>query len=366
MTFNGLAPALSDKLRFLASPAAYGAAVGPVEIKETHMSLVFLIEDRVYKLKKPVCRPLLDLTTLAARQANCLEEVRLNRRLAPDLYLGTIALTASADGELALGGSGETVDWLVVMRRLPAGLMLDRLLMQDGLAKSKVDELADLLARFYRMAERPKLAPEIYMARLVAEHRSNLAVLARSFPNFDCDVALRISRRIDAAIERLAPLLRARAAAAALVEGHGDLRPEHICFNAPIVIFDCLEFSAELRTLDPFDELAYLALECSILVRQQASTSQEAVRARRRNDAIIEAADFGPLLIAKVGERLGQQPKPSLLCLYTALRAELRARLVLAHLLDAHPREPTKWAPLAMLYLALAEESLDRLDAAAS
>ncbi len=83
-------------------------------------------------------------------------------------------------------------------------------------------------------------------------------------------------------------------------------------------------------------------------------------------DAIIEAADFGALLIAKVAERMGEQPQPALLCLYTALRAELRARLVLAHLLDAHPREPTKWAPLAMLYLALAEESLDQLVAAAS
>ncbi len=312
MTFDGLAPALADKLHFLASPAAYGAAVAQVEVKETHMSYVFLTEDRVYKLKKPVRRPSLDLTSLAARQANCLEEVRLNRRLAPDLYLGTVALTFSGEGELALGGSGKTVDWLVVMRRLPASFMLDRLLTRDGLAKSKVDELADLLGHFYRTTEHPKLAPETYMARLVAEHRSNLVVLAHSFPNFDRNVALRINRRIDAAIKRLAPLLQARAAEAALVEGHGDLRPEHICFNAPIVIFDCLEFNAELRTLDPFDELAYLALECSVLVRQQVparaaapAQSPEAGKA----DAVIEAGDFGPLLIAKVAERLGQQPK---------------------------------------------------------
>ncbi len=367
MTFDGMAPTLSDKLRFLASPAAYGAAVGPVQIKETHMSLVFLIGDRVYKLKKPLCRPPLDLTTLAARKNNCNEEVRLNRRLAPELYLGTVALTVSEDGTLALGGSGEIVDWLVVMRRLPEAFMLDRLLAQDGLADAQVDELADLLAGFYRRAARPKLSPETYVGRLIAEHRGNLAILFRRFANFDCDVARRVGARVDKVFDRFAPLLRARAAQGALVEGHGDLRPEHICFNRPIVIFDCLEFSSELRTIDPFDELAYLALECSVLVRRHAPMSEEAAPAEARHgtrDSTIGAAEFGPLLIEKVAARLAEQPKMSLLSLYTALRAELRARLTLAHLLDAHPREPSKWAPLAELYLALAEESLDRLDAA--
>lgn len=370
MTFGSVAPTLSDKLRFLASPAAYGAGAGSIEVKETHMSFVFLTWDRVYKLKKPICRPPLDLTTLAARQANCIEEVRLNRRLAPELYLGTLALTASVDGKLALGGRGEIVDWLVVMRRLPADLMLDRLLAQDGLAEAQVDGLADLLAGFYLGAARPKVSPEVYLGRLVAEHRINLDVLKRRFPNFDPDYALRIGARIDTAIERCAPFLRARAAEGALVEGHGDLRPEHICFNHPIVIFDCLEFSAELRTIDPFDELAYLALECSMLVRQRGPMLKEAALTHSRDDRgtgpIIRAGDFGSLIIVKVTERLGQPPSIALLHLYTGLRAELRARLVLAHLLDPHPREPEKWAPLAGLYLALAEESLVRLDAAAA
>ena len=368
MIFDSVAPTLSDKMRFLASPNAYGAAAGKVEVKETHMSFVFLTEDRVYKLKKPLCRPPLDLTTLAARNANCLEEVRLNRRLAPELYLGVIALTCSQDGRLALAGSGEIVDWLVVMRRLPADLMLDRLLAQDGLAEAQVDELADLLAGFYLSAARPEVSPEVYLGRLIAEHRINLDVLRRPFLNFDPDHALRIGGKVDKAIERFAPLLQARAAEGALVDGHGDLRPEHVCFNHPIVIFDCLEFSAELRTIDPFDELAYLALECSVFLRQHVPALQEAAPNLPREPIggcrIIRARDFGSLLIAKVAGRLGQEPPAALLHLYTALRAELRARLALAHLLDVHPREASKWAPLAELYLASAESSLGCLDAA--
>ena len=367
MGFDRLAPTLSDKMQFLASPAAYGAASGNIEVKETHMSFVFLTEDRVYKLKKPLCRPPLDLTTLAAREFNCLEEVRLNRRLAPELYFGTIALTCSRDGRLALGGGGPIVDWLVVMRRLPAELMLDRLLAQDGLAEGQVDELADLLARFYLGAARPKVAPETYLARLIVQHRLNLDVLKGVFPNFDREHALWIGGRIDAAFERCAPLLRTRAEEGALVDGHGDLRPEHVCFNHPIVIFDCLEFSAELRTIDPFDELAYLALECSVFLPQNVPALQEAAptfpRKRSGADPIIRAGDFGSFLIAKVVWRLGREPPAALLYLYTALRAELRARLALAHLLDAHPREPEKWAPLAARYLTSAESSLRSLDA---
>jgi aminoglycoside phosphotransferase family enzyme len=332
------------------------------------MSFVFLTKDRVYKLKKPISRPPLDLTTLAAREFNCLEEVRLNRRLAPELYLGAMALTCSASGRLALGGSGEIVDWLVVMRRLPEDLMLERLLAQDGLAEAEVDNLADLLASFYLRVERPKLSPEVYLDRVIVQHRLNLDVLKCPFPNFDRDYALRIGAHVDRAIQVAAPLLRARAGEGALVDGHGDLRPEHVCFNHPIVIFDCLEFSAELRTIDPFDELAYLALECSVLVCQQVPASQETALRRSREPSkvgrIIRAGDFGPLLIAKVATRLGQQPPAALLHIYTALRAELRARLALTHLLDAHPREPEKWAPLAALYLASAEKSLGCLDAA--
>src|SRR5918995_6206350 len=102
----------ADKVRFLSSPAAHPGCAGSVEVEETHMSWVFLVGGRVYKLKKPVRYAHLDFTTLKARKANCREEVRLNRRLAPDVYLGVVPLTAGPDGRLAIGGGGGGGGWV--------------------------------------------------------------------------------------------------------------------------------------------------------------------------------------------------------------------------------------------------------------
>ena len=125
-----------------------------------------------------------------------------------------------------------------------------------------------------------------------------------------------------------------------IVDGHGDLRPEHICFADPIAIFDCLEFSSELRQVDPFDELAYLGME----------------------SAQLRAPALGPGIIAKVADRLGESSPHQLVSLYTAWRAVLRARLAVAHLLDPVPRRPERWEPLASRYLHLAEQALAAAD----
>ena len=121
-----------------------------------------------------------------------------------------------------------------------------------------------------------------------------------------------------------------------VVDGHGDLRPEHICFTEEIAIFDCLEFNAELRQVDPFDELAFLGVEC----------------------ALLGATVLGAEVIAQVGALLRDSPSQRLISLYSAWRAVLRARLAVAHLLDPLPRLPEKWEPLASRYLALAEAAL--------
>ncbi|WP_232845637.1 hypothetical protein [Aurantimonas marina] len=327
---------IEAKVRFLSEPAAYDHAPADVLVTETHMSWVFLAGDLVYKLKKPVRFPFLDFTTLAAREANCREEVRLNRRLAPQTYLGTAPLTQDDSGDLALDGRGTVVDWLVVMRRLPADRMFDRMLDEDQIGATETSRIADLLARFYRTADHPALDPAAYVDRLLAQQADNRAILTNRA--FAVDPA-RLPEVLDELDQRMAadrPLIEDRARTGRIVEGHGDLRPEHICLTDPIVVFDCLEFSPELRLVDPFDELAFLGLECRIL----------------------GAPSIGPALIEQVADQLGDRPPPRLVAFYTAFRAVLRARLSLAHLLDAAPREPAKWEPLASRYLAVAEESL--------
>src|SRR5665647_2768387 len=108
---------LDDKVRFLSCPATYSCADGQVVTRETHMSWVFMAGDRVYKLKKPVRFSYLDFSTLDRRAAACRAEYLLNRRLAPDVYLDVVPLTASPSG-LAISGDGPVVDWLVLRLRL--------------------------------------------------------------------------------------------------------------------------------------------------------------------------------------------------------------------------------------------------------
>ena len=335
---------LREKVRFLADPRAYGGAVAEVETVETHMSFVFLAGDRVYKLKKPVRLPYLDFSTLAAREANCRAELRLNIRLAPDTYLRVAALTRSDRDGLAIEGAGETVDWLVVMRRLPADRMLDGLIRAGALEPAAIDRLAARLADFYRAAERPRIAPEAYALRLLDEQRQNRAVITLARFAIDHERAEKTLARLEAALRAHRPLLEARAAGGFIVDGHGDLRPEHVCFQNGVVIFDCLEFNDTLRHVDPIDEVANLAVEC----------------------ARLGAEALGPRLLTGVLAALSWQASPTLYLLHSARRALLRARLALAHLLDPVPRQPERWEPQATQYLALAEAALDRMETTAA
>ena len=326
---------LSQKLCFLSDPAAYPHAPRSVEIVETHMSYVFLAGARAYKLKKPVRYPFLDFSTLERREHNCREEVRLNRRLSQGVYLGVAPLSAD-DGGLTLGKGREIVDCLVVMRRLPEEMMFDHILREGAASASQLDAICAALAAFYRRAERSPISPAAYSQRFFHEQALNRDILAN--PNLALDHG-RASLLLDALDARLADdcsLLEDRVRNAAIVDGHGDLRPEHICLTEPLVIFDCLEFNASLRQVDPFDELALLGVEC------------------------VELGAPGLLgwFVENVACRLGCAPPWRLVALYAAWRAVLRARLCVAHLLDAAPREPTRWEPLASRYLDIAQRAL--------
>ncbi len=335
---------LAAKVRFMSDGSAYGETGKTVDVVETHMSFVFLVGDRVYKFKKPVELPFLNLATLASRKANCLAESTLNRRLAPDVYLGVTPLTRLPGGGLKIGGEGEAVEWLVVMRRLPEDLMLDHLLASGPLEDGKTERLAARLAVFFRGATRGEIAGAAYFERLRSEQADNRAILTRRRFAVDHGRVPIVLDRMDAALSSARALLESRAEARHLVDGHGDLRPEHICFNDGIDIFDCLEFSAGLRLADPVEEIAYLGLECELL----------------------GAPSLGPDLFARIMRDMGEAPPFRLFHLHYARKGLLRMRLSLAHLLDPAPRQPAKWEPLAARYMALAERGLDRLDAAVS
>lgn len=327
---------LKAKVLFLSDPSSYHHGADQVIVKETHMSWVFLVGERVYKLKKPVRYPYLDFTTLKAREKYCREEVRLNSRLAPGVYRGVIPLMLSSTGRLSVDGEGEIVDWLVAMNRLPADCMLDMRLEAEHILDQDVERLAQVLANFYRHAKRPSIDPELPFRHFTAELVEDKAVLLRAGLLPDQRWVSLILNQIEAALIRVRETLRSRVLSGHIVDGHGDLRPEHICLCDPIVIFDCLEFNRDLRLVDPFDELAFLDMECTR----------------------IGASWLGRRLISRVAELMGEVAPEELLAVYSALHAALRARLSIAHLLDPVPREPQKWAPLARQYLTLAEDAL--------
>lgn len=337
-------PGTESRLRFLMSRAAHGADPAAAQLIETHMSWVVIAGERVLKLKKPVRYPFLDFSTPQLREHNCREELRLNRRLAPQVYLGLLALQWH-EGRFALlpedrlPAPGTTIDWLVLMRRLPAERMLDRVIATGALRPEDIDAVIALLARFYREAAPTTLGADAYLARMRREQAINRALLVQ--PRFAGLQAGPVLDRLDAAIDAQAATLRERVLGHHVVDGHGDLRPEHVCLNRPPVIIDCLEFSAELRQVDPFDELTYLGLEC----------------------AVAGASWVTQRVVDGVAAELGERPPDSLLHLYTANRAALRARLAVAHLLDPQPRTPDRWLPLGRRYLAHAASALDALDA---
>lgn len=336
-------PGIEARLEFLMSRAAHGADPASAQLIETHMSWVVVAGERVLKMKKAVRYPFLDFSTPQQRERNCREELRLNRRLAPQVYLGLLALQWH-EGRFALlpedrlPAPGVTIDWLVLMRRLPEQRMLDQVIAAGTLRPENIDAVIALLAPFYRDAARTGLAPDAYLARFRREQAINRALLLQPrFASLDAGAPL---DRLDAAIEARAPLLRERVLGGHVVDGHGDLRPEHVCLNDPPVVIDCLEFSAELRQVDPFDELAYLGLEC----------------------AVIGAPWVARRLIEGAAAALGGRPADELIQLYTANRAVLRARLAVAHLLDPQPRTPERWIPQGERYLTQANSALDALD----
>ena len=337
-------PGMAAKLRYLASTLAPAAIGEPIVRIETHMSWLLLGGERVLKLKKPVHVPFLDLTTVQARERNARAELLVNRRLAPRIYLGLLALrwndgVFSLVGEEQLPAAGRTVDWLVSMQRLPAERMLDQVIARGELRQHDIDALFGVLVPFYRHARRPALGEDEYLQRLRDQVAASRHVLAS--PRFELPQIHDLIDRMDRAMERHEDLLRARVREHHLVEGHGDLRPEHVCLIEPPVVIDALEFDVRLREVDPLDELSFLSLECAMA-----------------GDAAI-----GPLLLARCAAALDDPPPAALLRLHTAHRALLRARLSAAHLLEADVRTPQRWLAQAGRYLQHAGAALDELDA---
>jgi aminoglycoside phosphotransferase family enzyme len=331
---------IARKVAFLASPQIYADKTTRVEIVETHFSWVFLTDRHVYKLKKPLHSDGVDFSTVQARQRNAEAEVRLNRRLAHDVYLGVVPLTLVGGRDLAIDGEGVVIDWLIKMARLPAERMLDRRLVSNNWHYADIHMLAGCLAKFFATGRCVPIQPIAYLARFRAEcEASRRALHSSGSPELryavDC-----VIRYIEAFIGRHYGLLLQRLTDRRIVEGHGDLRPEHICRAPAPRIIDCLEFRFDLRCLDPVDELAFLAMECERL----------------------GARSIERVLFRHYCRRTGDYPPPVLIAFYKAIAALIRARIAILHLQETPLRDPAKWPKRAAEYLEIARRECRRLD----
>jgi aminoglycoside phosphotransferase family enzyme len=352
---------LAEKVSFLSDPSVYRDHVDAVILRETHMSWVFLAGPQVYKLKKPVRFPYLDFSTLARREAACRAELRLNRRLAGEVYVGMAPLMLTAQG-LALGPcrdgadrdspcvlqqgtaeafAGKIADWLVVMQRLDERCMLDHAIAAGTVTSHGLDRLVTLLTRFYRSAAPVRMTAQAHLSdwrQSLADNRRALADPRAQVPTALAHLIGGVQERF---VARYGELLAARARQGRIVDAHGDLRPEHIWLGDPPRIIDCLEFNDRLRANDPFDEIAFLVLECERL--------------------------GSPFVARYLGERLTRAvphpPPAALIAFYRCHRASLRARLAVAHLFEENPRTPEKWPAQARAYLRLVVRDALRLDA---
>lgn len=252
---------LAEELRkLLGRSAASHDRPDRVEIIETHISWVFLTERFAYKLKKPVKFEFLDFSTVEMRRQACQAEVLLNRRLARTVYLEALPLSRDASGRLALSTSEAPIDWVVKMRRLPASKSLSRLLINDQLTALQAGSIVDYLARFYSCLPPALVRADEYCQALVRHTRSNATALSGAFPESHQATGAQL-RYLALQPERFVE----RIVSGRIVDGHGDLRPEHIYVEDPPVVIDCIEFSDELRCVDIADELAFLDMECQRL-----------------------------------------------------------------------------------------------------
>lgn len=310
MSFSGrgpIDPFTQDEalVAWLGRPESYPHPVSQVERIETHISRVFLAGDYVYKLKKPVRYDFVDFSTLSRREAACREELRLNRRLAPHTYLDVVGVHRRPDGSFTWQPEGPLVEPLVRMRRLPTDQTLLALHRRGQLAPHQVDTLAACLAQFYQRQPPLPLGGPQYVARCRQHVADNRRVLLDQAPHIPLQVVQRVHGGQMQLLALHPELFHQRAEAGRIVEGHGDLRPEHICFTEPLEIFDCLEFSAELRQLDVADELAFLMAECDFL----------------------GAGWVGPRLWEEFHRTYGDATDPRLMAFYLTYRACVRAKV---------------------------------------
>lgn len=259
---------IDELLDALSRPEAYPDPVAAVEVRQTHISLVFLAGAYVYKVKKPVQLGFLDFSTLEKRRHFCLEELRLNRRLAPHVYLGVVPICKSGRG-LQFGGEGEPVEWAVKMVRLPDEATLESRLARNEILPTQIEALARRLASFHKQADGGPHIAEFGRFAVVGRNLCENFIISE--PQVGVTVSANVFQRFrdltEQELERRRELIDDRARRLVPRDTHGDLHLDHMYFfperQPPddLVIIDCIEFNERFRCTDPVADMAFVVMD---------------------------------------------------------------------------------------------------------
>lgn len=246
-------------IEFLSSPHTHGGA--PVERIETHASIVFLAGDRAWKLKRAVRYDYLDFSTATKRKAMCEAELRINRRTAPTLYRGVVAITRESSGSLALGGGGAPIDWVIEMARFDQDGLCDRLAARHALPLEVMRPLASEIARFHAAAEpRRDHGGRSGLEWVVDGNATGFREQGAGI--LDPALARQVTDEARAQIERHGARLDARRDAGLVRQCHGDLHLRNIVLiDGRPTLFDAIEFNDEIACVDVLYDTAFLLMD---------------------------------------------------------------------------------------------------------
>jgi aminoglycoside phosphotransferase family enzyme len=262
----------------LLKPETYAHHPQKVELVQTQMSFLFLTGDYVYKVKKPVDLGYLDYTSLEKRRFFCQQEIELNRRLCPDIYLEVVPIV-NRRGQIHLGGEGGIIEYAVKMKQLPADRMMDKLLPQGLVTEQMMVRVAEKLAAFHHKAvTSPEISaygkPEAIKINTDENFSQTKKYMDISVPS---DKYNQIKAYTDNFLKSNKSLFDKRVNDGRIRDCHGDLHAAHVCISNGICIYDCIEFNDRFRYGDVASEVAFLAMDLDRF--QHADLSQAFVNA---------------------------------------------------------------------------------------
>ncbi len=305
-------PPIEDDLM---RPDAYPEPPGTIELLQTHISYVFITDEYVYKVKKPMDFGFLDFSTLEKRKHYCEQEVKLNRRLAPDTYLGVVPLTEK-EGRLVLGGSGPAVEYAVRMRRIPMDRLMKTLLAEGELEDQHLLSVGRTIAQFHHEAERSADIDKFGTAEGFKVNTDENFEQTEPFigRTIDRETFDALKGWTNAFFSDKAAVFARRVEEGRVRDCHGDLHMEHVVLTDPVVIFDCIEFNDRFRYCDTAADIAFLSMDLDFHGRRD----------------LTEA-----LMKAYVGES-GDTSVHDVLDFYKVYRAYVRGKVIGFRLDDPH------------------------------